>query len=216
MSGASSRQPSERVARRRSQTRERLLAAAAEIIAEDGAEGLRLREIANRADVALGSFYQHFSTKEDLVEAVVTETVESLASEMVERASQLSDPAEAIAVSHRFFIGLATSQPQLAWVIVNLEAAEEFLGDALRAIGAGMLERGIESGRFRQLDIEAIMWFSVGATVGMLRAILEERLPPSVVVDSTEAFLCVMGIDPQEAAVIARQEPEGSSLGLAS
>src|SRR5581483_11124334 len=59
-----------RVARKRLQARSRLIEAASAVIAERGVEGLRLRELADRADVGFGSFYTHFASKEELVEAV--------------------------------------------------------------------------------------------------------------------------------------------------
>lgn len=50
-------------------TREIILAAAREVLAQDGKEGLSVAEVAQRAGVNRGTAYQHFQTREQLIEA---------------------------------------------------------------------------------------------------------------------------------------------------
>ncbi|MDW8047571.1 MAG: helix-turn-helix domain-containing protein, partial [Chloroflexota bacterium] len=57
--------------------RERLLAAAREVLAERGAAA-EMREIAERAGVAVGTLYRHFPTREALVAAIIAETLEEV------------------------------------------------------------------------------------------------------------------------------------------
>ena len=54
--------------------------AAREILAHDGKEGLRVSKVANRAGVNRGTAYQHFQTREQLVEA----TAESVSKKIFE------------------------------------------------------------------------------------------------------------------------------------
>lgn len=168
-----------------------------------------MREVTDRADVAVGAFYHHFATKEELITAVVQDTVAALASPVIARAFELDDPAETAAISHRWFIGLATREPRLAQLIVHLEEAESFLGDTFRDQGRQVLMRGAAAGRFRELDIEVTLTFTISATVGVVRSVLEGRLPTSAVVASTETFLCALGIEPHEAADISRRNIPG-------
>jgi AcrR family transcriptional regulator len=50
-------------------TREAILAAAREVLARDGKEGLSVAQVAQRAGVNRGTAYQHFKTREELIEA---------------------------------------------------------------------------------------------------------------------------------------------------
>ena len=50
-------------------TREAILEAAGEVLAQDGKEGLSVARVAQRAGVNRGTAYQHFQTREQLVEA---------------------------------------------------------------------------------------------------------------------------------------------------
>jgi AcrR family transcriptional regulator len=52
-------------------TREAILDAARTILAKDGAEALSLTEVARRAGVNRGTAYQHFETREKLVDATI-------------------------------------------------------------------------------------------------------------------------------------------------
>lgn len=53
------------------QTREDILEAAREVLAQDGKEGLSVARVAQRAGINRGTAYQHFQTREQLIEATV-------------------------------------------------------------------------------------------------------------------------------------------------
>jgi AcrR family transcriptional regulator len=206
-----------RVARRRSHARERLVLGGAEIIAAKGTENLRLREIADRADIGFGSFYSHFRTKDELIAAVAEHTVRSRIAPVLSRAVQSSDPAESASISHRWFIRLASTDPQAARLIVNLDRADVMLATAIHDEARDTLQRGIDAGRFRPLHIEPTLVFVVGATIAVMRGILEGRLPATVDVQSAEAFLTTLGVTPDEAREIARRTyPTDIATGVAA
>ena len=58
--------------------RERLKAAALAVFGEKGFEGTSVEEVAGRADLAIGTFYQHFSSKRQLLLALMDELLEGL------------------------------------------------------------------------------------------------------------------------------------------
>jgi AcrR family transcriptional regulator len=64
---------------RRAETRERLLAAAAELFAERGVEGSSVDAIAERAERTSGALYDHFGGKEGLLFALVEGWVDATA-----------------------------------------------------------------------------------------------------------------------------------------
>src|ERR1700712_4310672 len=58
--------PTERTEARRVATRERILAAALDQLADGGYASAAVQSIANRAEVATGTVYRHFPSKSDL------------------------------------------------------------------------------------------------------------------------------------------------------
>lgn len=64
-----------RSARRTSRTRKRLLDAALRKFAEKGVDATTIEEITESADLGKGTFYRHFSSREELMLALVDEVV---------------------------------------------------------------------------------------------------------------------------------------------
>lgn len=87
MSTASARTtaPANRVERRRERTRRDILRAAEQVLAEKGPYEAKIADIAEAADIGVGTVYLHFQTKEALTEAVVEDAVTRL-KEAVDRA----------------------------------------------------------------------------------------------------------------------------------
>jgi AcrR family transcriptional regulator len=65
-----------RVERRRAETRQRIVANAARQFAAAGPDAVRMDQVAQSADVARGTLYSHFPTKDDLLCAIVEPVLE--------------------------------------------------------------------------------------------------------------------------------------------
>ena len=71
--------------------RRRLTAAAARVLHEQGVERTTIADIAAAAEVPVGNVYYYFKTKDELVQAALTEHTNHLA-ELTTRLDQLPDP----------------------------------------------------------------------------------------------------------------------------
>lgn len=113
--------PTSRGARRKSQTRARLLAAARAIFAHDGLEAATIAQITSAADVGFGTFYLHFATKEDLYRAVVTDGFGELAALLdaarAEAATRGAPWWELVQVSVRAYCAFAEQNRELFQVM---------------------------------------------------------------------------------------------------
>ncbi|MEU9410335.1 helix-turn-helix domain-containing protein [Streptomyces sp. NPDC048281] len=78
---------------RASQKRQRLMAAAARVLHEQGVERTTLADIAREADVPVGNVYYYFKTKDELVRAALDEHTVHL-DELTARLDQLPDPRD--------------------------------------------------------------------------------------------------------------------------
>ena len=63
---------------RQAQRRGRVLRAALELAGEGGYDGVQMREVAERADVAMGTVYQYFSSKDHLLAESLAEWIRGL------------------------------------------------------------------------------------------------------------------------------------------
>src|SRR5436305_14371393 len=75
---ADERLPAEPRQKRSREERERLKAAALTLFAEKGYEGASIGDIARRAKLAVGGFYQHFHSKRQLLLVLMDELLEKL------------------------------------------------------------------------------------------------------------------------------------------
>ena len=86
-------EPSERPSQRA--RRERILAAALELASEGGYDAVQMREVAERADVALGTLYRYFPSKVHLLVSAMALQLEALRDEARPR-SMRGDPADRV------------------------------------------------------------------------------------------------------------------------
>ncbi|TDY27144.1 TetR family transcriptional regulator [Paraburkholderia sp. BL6665CI2N2] len=153
-----------RGARRKRETRTRLLDAALRLMAEKGMEGVAINEITEAADVGFGSFYNHFESKEAIYATLVDNVFEEFANMLDRLAGGLSDPAEVISVSVRHTVVRARHDPLWGRFLIR----EGFSARAM-SVGLGLrlmrdIGNGIAAKRFAVAD-PFIGFIAVGGTV---------------------------------------------------
>ncbi|MFC9128370.1 TetR/AcrR family transcriptional regulator [Streptomyces sp. NPDC057099] len=203
----SSAPPRNRFERRRAETRQALVRAARQILAETGDTSASIQLIAERADVGFGSFYNHFESKTELFDAAVRDALEELGQAFDEHLRDVGDPAELVATGFRLSARLADSRPELMQVLRHrgLGYIHSEAGLAPRAVRD--LEAGIASGRFTIADPTV----AVTALGGSLLALVELRFArPELDGDEAasnlaEMLLRMLGVPPEDARDVARR-----------
>lgn len=147
---AAAREP--RGARRKRETRERLLDAAFRLIAERGIDAVAINEITEAADVGFGSFYNHFESKADIYRAVIDRFVEQFGNTLDQITSGLDDPAEVLAVCARHVLTRARQEPLWGRLLLREGQSPTALLRRLGARFARDVQRGVETGRFKIPD----------------------------------------------------------------
>ena len=209
-----SRRPGGRIERRKARTRANLLAAARHLFAGRGIEHTTIADIAEHADIAIGSFYNYFSTKDELLDAVIEEALSEQLHLLHLRQAQVSDPAEKVSIAHRHLVRAVRTDSDWAWLLVRLEfprrVAWSVLGDAVRRD----LPAGIQTGRFQMTNPTLALNASGGALCAVIHAELVGEGSSNADSEHAEGVLRSFGLDPVEAAVIARRPlPEARDTG---
>jgi AcrR family transcriptional regulator len=101
-------------------TRAALLAAARRVFERDGLSDARIIDIADEAGVAHGSFYTHFSSKEEAFAAVMAELQEEMLHPGPRETVDSADPVAAIEAANRAYL---TSYRRNAALMAQLEQA---------------------------------------------------------------------------------------------
>ena len=75
----------------------RLLDAATELAAEGGYDAVQMRDVAARAEVALGTLYRHYASKDQLLLAAMAQQATTLRERLDQRPPRGDTPAERVA-----------------------------------------------------------------------------------------------------------------------
>lgn len=158
--------PPNRLERRKQRTRSALIHAAQGLIAA-GRLNVPILEITQAADVGMGSFYNHFATKEELFEAAVADVVDRHGEILDEVTAQIDDPAETFASSFRMTGRFFRRRPQeSAILLANWQAAlGSDRGLAPRALRD--IEAAAAAGRFRVDDPARALAVAGGMLMGL-------------------------------------------------
>lgn len=142
----------QRGARRKRETRTRLLDAAFQLMAARGVDGVTIHEITEAADVATGGFYNHFSSKEDIYFELTKRVFEDYADGLELLVGGVEDAAEIVAVCIRQTVMRAAREPVWGQFLLreglSSHAWTRGLGSRLRRD----IAFGVKRGRFKLND----------------------------------------------------------------
>jgi AcrR family transcriptional regulator len=199
--------PASRVDRRKERTRRALLDAARRILAERGTTDVSIQEITDTADVGFGSFYNHFETKADLFQTVVSEVLEEYGAALDQACEQLDDAAEIYAVGVRMTTRLATTQPAVAQVLVRVGFSYAWSERGLAARALRDIRRGMAQGRFTVDDARLGLVSTAGCVLAFITLALERpgEMSDADADDLAEMLLTMLGMAHVAAAEVAHR-----------
>lgn len=199
-------EPANRLERRKQRTRAALIQAAQALIAA-GKLNVPVLEITQVADVGMGSFYNHFDSKDALFEAAVADVLDNHGALLDQLTASIDDPAEAFACSFRLTGRLFRRRPQESQILLarglSLMGSDRGLGPrALRDIAAA-----VAAGRFTVDDPKLAMAVAAGALLGLGKLLQQEpERDDAVAADRvTEDVLRLFGLSAEEARQICKR-----------
>ncbi|AKC39135.1 TetR family transcriptional regulator [Mycolicibacterium phlei] len=199
-------EPVNRLERRKQRTRAALIQAAQALIAA-GKLNVPVLEITQAADVGMGSFYNHFDSKDALFEAAVADVLDSHGALLDQLTASIDDPAEAFACSFRLTGRLFRRRPQESQILLasglSLMGSDRGLGPrALRDIAAA-----VAAGRFTVNDPKLAMAVAAGALLGLGKLLQQEpERDDAVAADRVaEDVLRLFGLSAEEARQICKR-----------
>lgn len=196
---------------RRAKTRGALIAAAQQLLAEGRVE-VSIQEITDTAGVGFGSFYNHFSDKDQLWGVALAETLRVHGEFVAALTKDIEDPAEIFCVGMRLTGRLQREFPHLARVLVHTDPAT-LMADrgGLVTQAQNDIEAAIAAGRFDITDSDFAIHLTTGALQALV-AMLDAR--PEIDADAVadefaERILRSFGLSPEDAAeLVSRPLPD--------
>jgi AcrR family transcriptional regulator len=205
-----------RLERRRARTRAALVRAAQSFLA-CGKENVPILEITQAADVGMGSFYNHFDSKEELFQAAVEDALDSFGAALDHLTVGLDDPAQVFAQSFRLTGRLHRRQPELSKVLLHNGLALAVSDKGLAPRARRDIENAVRAGRFRVGDPELAMVIVAGASICLAQLLHDhpERDDAAATDQVAADLLRMLGVPADEAHDICQRPlpaPDGLPL----
>ena len=194
---------------RRERTRNKLLEAAARVIAARGEDNARIEDFINQAGVARGTFYNYFLTREELIDSLWTYLGKTPFQRIQDLCATLADPAERITAELRLVVAQAAADPTWGWLVYSM-SGQRTVNDDLQSYPSTDLRAGMTAGRFHFEDFEVARDLVVSAARTALRVQLEGRGSASYVKGMCLVLLLALGLRQDEARDLSHRPPPSS------
>ncbi len=156
-------------------TRDKLLVATVELFAERGYDGIRVRDIAERAGVTTGAIYAHYTDVAALLADAAGRAVDTAVHTVVEGAPPDLAPLLRTFVTHPAQDALSREQVLLLEAFVAARRSprlREVLGDVLqkrlRSLEKALCEAQLAGTLRRDLPVKTLAWYFYLLPVGLL------------------------------------------------
>jgi AcrR family transcriptional regulator len=140
--------PAPKLGGKRERTRKKILEAAFELIGNEKGLTVRIEEICAAAEISRGTFYNYFTSLEQLFEILAIELSHDLNRALVSTWDETQSHAEGSNAAVQHYLNYARRDPAWAWAMVHLSAfGPTFGGEAWDACYRA-IDKGIEAGEF--------------------------------------------------------------------
>ncbi len=196
--------PDVKTDRRRARTRAALLQAGQSLFAARSVDAVSIDDIVLAADVAKGSFYNHFADKEALAREIAVQ-VRAEAEAQIELANAgIADPVLRMARAQAVFVRFAVRNPERARAMVRLFAGATLPNAPMNRGVRADVEAGLTTGLFRDLTVETGVLMAMGmGMVGVSRVLERDGVTPADALARDLIFGLLRGLGVEGAAARA-------------
>lgn len=188
---------------KRERTQALLLHAAVSVICERGLQAGTMQQVAQAAGVTTATLYNHFSTREALVERLAATMAQTLCRAINDSYGHVTDAAERMAIGQRRYVWLAAQSPAWALLLLDVMNASPSVLLEIGKYPLADLRLGVKQKKFK-VPSEAIAMDAInGVCSNAMRRVATGQAPAKHDVACAATVLRALGVPPQEAAEVA-------------
>jgi AcrR family transcriptional regulator len=193
---------------RAARTKAALMAAGQLLFSRHPIDAVTVDDIVQAAEVAKGSFYNHFTDREALARAIAAQIRSSIEGAIARANAGVEDPARRLARAVCTYLRFALDEPEPAGVLVHIYSGHTSLTTPLNRGLVEDIENGLATGRFEVATVESGVLYVLGVTQLALVRIVQEHSRAFAISLSQQMCALVLrglGINGAEADRIAAQ-----------
>jgi AcrR family transcriptional regulator len=190
---------------KRERTQAQLIQAAVKVVAARGLAAATIQQVAHVAGVTTGTVYNHFASKEALVERVAVTLADSLCRAINDSAAHITDGAERVAIGQRRYLWLAAVSPAWALMMLDVLPAAPRVLQEIQKYPLADLRLGVKQKKFKVASEAAAMDMLNGLGTFAMRRVALGLAPPQHDVACASLVLRALGLPPEQAAEVAKR-----------
>jgi AcrR family transcriptional regulator len=200
---------------KRERTQAQLLHAAVQVISGRGLQGTTMQLVAQAAGVTTATLYNHFSTKEALVQRLAVTLGQTLCHAINDSYGHITDAAERMAIGQRRYVLLAAESPAWAQLLLDVMAAVPEVMAEIAKYPLADLRLGIRQKKFKVPSEAIALDVILGACQAAMRRVALGLAPAKHDIACAQAVLRALGVPAEAAAEVATRPlpPLGGSAG---
>ena len=187
--------------KKRERTHDQLIVAGLQVLAEKG-ESLTISDVVARAQVSNGTFYNYFTDRDELIDALAEHSLISLAALAASETTD-QDPARRFAVATGRVLKRAVENPSWGQTILRLTDHRWSFRHEIHRYLSEDLAAGLEQKRFEFGADEITLDLVLGLLTMTIRRIVRGDAGPGHIERVLERALTALGIAKDEAAILA-------------
>lgn len=191
---------------KRARTRKQILDVAFLLLGREHGLSTRIEEICEAAGISRGTFYNHFSTTEELFAGLSYELSHDFNVAVTALLNRLPTAAQRVSAAVRYYIERALSDPQWGWAMVNVSAGGPIFGADTHAAALATAAEGIAAGEFDLPRAELGRDLQVGAALAAIQTQLREPQSHGYAAEVANRVLLGMGISRESATAITNEQ----------
>jgi AcrR family transcriptional regulator len=192
---------------------EALVAAARELLEQEGSDALTLRAVARRVGVTHAAPYRHFKDKQALLEGVAADGMAQLARALGDAATSAVDPRAAVEAVGRAYLRFAAEHDALFATMFDVRLPPQARGAHTRhaAEVRACFARALRSAPLDAVDPRAGVLWALWHGVALLDAAGSLEAPAAVADAAAEASMLLGDIEPIERTPRSTLHPKRSA-----
>lgn len=189
---------------KRERTQAQLVLAAVQVFAARGVAGATIQEVAQLAGVTAGTVYNHFASKEELVERVAVTLAQSLCRAIHDSAAGIDDGPRRMAIGQRRYVWLAAESPAWALLLLDVMAQSPAVVSEIEQYPLADLRAGVRQKKFKVPSEAAAMDAINGICARAMLRVATGQAPAQHDVACAALVLRALGMAPDEALAVAK------------
>lgn len=194
---------------KRERTRRQIISAAIGVMAERGLAQFAVQEIADRAEVTTGTFYNHFRDRADIVEAVAIWFSAEMMDSAAESRRTLASGSERLVDGCRRYLSIARETPSTALLVLELAIASPGMLETIGEFVLADVRMGVRQKEFRIFSEQAAVDLVHGYIILAMRQIALRPMPAAYDRFVVATILQGLGLSFERATALANLKSGG-------